>query len=59
MNFRSIQGPREKLRWLREHLFPPAQYMLGKYGTNNRMLLPILYVRRAFGGLPKILRRIG
>jgi hypothetical protein len=59
MSFRSIQGPSEKLRWLREHLFPPAQYMLGKYETNNRMLLPILYVRRAFGGLPKFLRRIG
>lgn len=41
--------PRWHQRWqlLREHALPPADYMLGKYRTRRRWLLPALYVRRA------------
>lgn len=39
-------------RWrlLREHLFPPAGYMLRKYNTSRRLLLPALYLHRAVAG---------
>jgi hypothetical protein len=47
--------PRWSARWqlLREHAFPPADYMLRKYETRRRWLLPALYVRRALGWLTR------
>lgn len=39
-----------RLRLLREHLFPPAGYMLRKYNTSRRLLLPALYLHRAVSG---------
>lgn len=42
---------RERWRLLREHALPPADYMLGKYRTTRRWLLPALYARRALGWL--------
>ena len=50
---RAVQGWGERWRLLREHAFPPAAYMLDKYGTNRRWLLPALYVRRALGWLAR------
>jgi len=44
---------RERARWLGEHALPPGDYMLRKYGTRRRWLLPALYVRRAFGWLAR------
>ena len=39
-------------RWamLRQHLFPPASYMLQRYDVSNRLLLPALYARRILFG---------
>lgn len=48
---RALRGWGERWRLLREHAFPPADYMLRKYSTHRRWLLPALYVRRAFGWL--------
>ncbi|MGH8221655.1 MAG: nucleotidyltransferase family protein [Woeseiaceae bacterium] len=47
--------PRWRERWqlLREHAFPPGDYILRKYETRKRWLLPALYVRRAVGWLTK------
>lgn len=50
---RAVPGWRERARWLREHVAPPPDYMLRKYGTQRRWLLPALYVRRAFGWLAR------
>lgn len=50
---RALPGWRDRWRLLREHAFPPADYMLHKYATRQRWLLPALYVRRAFGWLAR------
>ena len=49
-------GKGRRLSLLREHLFPPADYMLNKYGTTHRVLLPALYLHRAVKGLLKGIR---
>lgn len=46
---RALRNWRERWHLLREHAFPPGDYMLRKYGTQRRWLLPALYLRRAFG----------
>ena len=50
-NFRAAGTWQQRLRLLREHLFPSADYMLQKYHTRNRYLLPLLYLRRLIGRL--------
>jgi hypothetical protein len=50
---RALRGWGERWRLVREHAFPPADYMLRKYSTHRRWLLPALYVRRAFGWLAR------
>lgn len=52
-NLRSLQGWRPRLRLLKEHLFPPADYVLHKYQAGNRLLLPWLYLKRIGQGLYK------
>lgn len=46
-DLRCTPGVRQKLRLMREHLFPPAAYVMEKYGAHSRAALPALYVRRA------------
>ena len=46
-----------KCRLLRQHLFPPAAYMLERYGSSNRVFLPGLYARRILHGAGKWFRR--
>jgi len=40
----------ERLRLLRQHVFPPPAYMFRTYGTSSRPLLPALYTKRLFTG---------
>jgi len=35
-----------KVQLLGEHLFPPARYMLKRYESSSRFLLPLFYLRR-------------
>lgn len=42
---------------LRQHLFPPATYMLARYDVSNRLLLPALYARRILVGAWQWCRR--
>jgi len=51
--FRSVRGWRNKLRLLREHFLPSADYVMRKYQTSNRLILPFLYVHRVFAGLKR------
>lgn len=51
-NLRAIPA-RERLAFIRETLFPDAEYMMKKYHASHRALLPLLYLRRAFQGLAK------
>lgn len=48
-----VLGWGERSQYVRERVFPPAPYMMKKYGTRQRWLLPALYVRRALGWLAK------
>lgn len=41
---------RGRARLLREHLFPPASYMLAGSGKRSRLWLPALYLRRILRG---------
>jgi hypothetical protein len=50
---RALRSWRQRWQLLREHAFPRPDYMLRKYGTQRRWLLPALYVRRAFGWLAR------
>ena len=43
----------QRSQYVRERVFPPAEYMLRKYHTRRRWLLPALYVRRALGWLTR------
>ncbi len=52
-NLRYLPGWRERLTFIRETLFPDADYMLKKYNTTYRSLLPLLYIQRAFQGFRK------
>lgn len=46
-----LRSWRDRVRLLREHAFPPAAFMLQRYGTSARWLLPALYAHRlATGG---------
>lgn len=55
-NLRSLGSWSERLGLLKEHLFPPADYLLAKYGTSARGRLPLLYLRRIWEGIPKLWR---
>ena len=46
-------GPRAGLALLREHLLPPPQYIVSRYGVRWRALLPLLYARRVVVGAGK------
>jgi hypothetical protein len=52
----ALDGWPERVHLLREHLFPPAAYMLQRYGVRRRWLLPLLYLRRGLSGATKLLR---
>jgi hypothetical protein len=48
--------PAAAVRLVREHLFPPVEYMQAKYGVRNRALLPVCYLARAASGVVRWLR---
>jgi hypothetical protein len=50
-------GKRRGQQLIREHLFPPAEYMEATYGVRRRELLPAYYALRAVRGVSKWLRR--
>jgi hypothetical protein len=53
---RALPGWYNKIRLLKEHLFPPPAYLLGRYATTNRALLPVLYCHRVLKGALKLWR---
>lgn len=56
-NLHTMPGWAERFCFLREHLFPPSEYMLEKYNRQNKLWLPILYVSRFAGGFMKLFKR--
>ncbi|MCP3896718.1 hypothetical protein, partial [Moraxella sp.] len=51
--FKSTRGTANKARLLKEHFVPSGDYMMEKYQTSNRLVLPFLYVHRVFAGLKR------
>jgi hypothetical protein len=50
-DIRSLTNVYDRLRLVKEHLFPPAEYMLKKYSVSRRAWLSVLYLRRAVQGI--------
>ena len=51
--FKSTRGIGNKSRLLKEHFLPSGEYLMAKYKTRNRLVLPFLYVHRVFVGLKR------
>jgi glycosyltransferase involved in cell wall biosynthesis len=49
-DLRSLRSWQARGRLIREHVFPPAEYMLRVYRTSRRSWLPALYAHRAITG---------
>jgi hypothetical protein len=56
LELRALDGWGQRMQLIGEWVFPPADYMLRKYGIQNRRLLLWLYLRRAVGGVLKRMR---
>ena len=56
-DLRHLQHRSDRLRLLREHLFPPASYMRRRYDGASQTMLPALYAHRLVSGAWKWLRR--
>jgi hypothetical protein len=56
-DWRRLTGWRLRSAFLREHLFPPAEYMARKYRVDTRGALPFLYVHRLVAGCTRWLRQ--
>ena len=52
-DWRRLGGVRDRARYLREHLFPPADYIRHRYGVSSRLALPLLYTHRIVAGARK------
>ncbi len=52
----ALPGWRARARLLLEHALPSAEYMLARYETRHRFLLPALYLHRAVIGAWRLLR---
>ena len=55
MDLRAINGAGAKAAFVRDHLFPRADYMRARFGEGGS--LSILYLRRGLRGLAKVLRQ--
>jgi len=56
-DLRALPDWRSRLRLVREHLFPPAEYMFAVTGRSARAALPMLYARRIARGALQWFRR--
>jgi hypothetical protein len=50
MDYRALPGIGRKARYLRDLVFPPAEFMRSKFAGEGGQWLPWLYVRRAVAG---------
>ncbi len=55
-NLRALPGWKERVGLIKERVFPDANYMMVKYDTHKKALLPYLYLKRAVEGVLKLLR---
>ena len=55
-SLRALPGNRERIGLIGKRLFPDSYYMMIKYDTHSRALLPYLYLKRPVLGINKVLR---
>jgi Uncharacterised nucleotidyltransferase len=55
-DLRALPGWRDRMRLVREHLFPPAAYVRQAYGVSSGGLLPLLYAHRILRGVGRWFR---
>lgn len=56
-DIKALPGWKAKLQFVKENLFPTADYMRRKYGTQSKLALPYYYCLRITQGAPKLFRR--
>ncbi len=56
-DIRGLGSLRETLSWMREHAFPPPEYMRERYGASSSAWLPTLYIRRGLKGVASLIKR--
>jgi len=56
-DLKALPSWRTRLAFLKEHAFPPADYMRRDCGESNRLILPIAYLARGLRGSLKLFRR--
>jgi hypothetical protein len=56
-DLKALGSWRDRARLLREHVFPPASYIMDAYSVSSRVLLPVLYAHRLLFGAWRWLRR--
>jgi hypothetical protein len=52
-DWRRLRGWHQRARFLREHLFPPPDYMRRRYGLTSNAALPFVYAHRIVAGAKK------
>ena len=57
-DLKALPSWRARLALLKEHAFPPADYMRRNGGANNRLVLPIAYLTRGLRGSLRLFRRV-
>jgi len=56
-DLKALRGWPARWQLLREHLFPPAEYMMERSGVSSRLFLPGLYASRIVRGVWRWFRR--
>jgi len=57
LELNGLSSMRDKFRYLTQKVFPPVNYMLWRYNTNRKYLLPLLYLYRLIYGMYIFVRR--
>ena len=57
LDLKDLSSLSEKLRYLYQKVFPPMNYMLWRYDTKRKYLLPFLYLYRLIYGVYIFVRR--
>jgi hypothetical protein len=56
-DWKQIKGMRNRLKWLKEHLFPKPEYIRQKFGVKSSPMLLIFYVWRIMKGSVRLFTR--
>jgi hypothetical protein len=58
-NLHALPNLRQRIALIKQIILPPPAYMMNKYQTKNRLVLPFLYGYRSIHGVLKRIKRPG